>query len=210
MVSQLDVREIQHYNKESSNIIVRSRVFVFLMGFCLGMMFFLWKKRYIVDQSGILGQELFEQLTRITFEPYELLKYIIKNRGTQFLMLTLIACSRRKNLWIGILLAYGGFIAAILLLTSVYHYNMKGIMLCLLMGFPHGICYLMFLCILFHKKEEDDTKYYHKSHEIREKGFYKILTKVVKWVVIIALFVLGVIVECYINPILVIKFSMLL
>ena len=210
MISQLEVREIERYRDGSENIMVRSRVLVFMTGFCLGMIFFLWKKRYIVEESGILGQELFLQLTRINLEQYELLKYIVKCRGMQVCILILAACSRRINLMISMLLTYGGFAAAIFMLTSVYHFDMKGIVLCLLMLFPHGIFYLIFLCILFHKKESDDTKYYHKSRGIREKGFYKVLTEAIKWVVIIILFIVGVMTECYINPILVTKFAMLL
>lgn len=210
MISQLDMQEIEQYRNGRVNIMVRSRVLVFMIGFCLGMVFFLWKKRYIVEESGILGQELFLQLTRISLEQFELLKYIVRSRGIQFFVVILVACSRRVNLMISILLTYCGFMTAIFMLTSVYHYDMKGIVLCLLMIFPHGIFYLILLCILFHKKEDDDTKYYHKGIGIREKGFYKLLTETMKWVVIIILFIVGVMAECYINPILVTKFAMFL
>lgn len=210
MINQLEFQEVEQYRKVSENIMVRSRVLVFMTGFCLGMVFFLWKKRYIVEESGILGQELFLQLTRMSLEQYELLKYIVRNRGIQCLVLILAACSKRINLMLSAVLTYGGFTVAIFMLTSVYHYDMKGILLCLLILFPHGIFYLILLCILFHKKNDDDTKYYHKSNGIKEKGFYKLLTEIVKWVVIIILFIVGVMAECYINPILVRRFAMLL
>lgn len=210
MINQLEIQEIEQYRKVSENIVIRSRVLVFMTGFCLGMMFFLWKKRYIVEESGIIGQELFLQLTRISLEQYELLKYIVRNRGIQFLLLILAASSRRVNLMLSMLLTYGGFVTSIFMLTSVYRYDIKGIILCLLMLFPHGIFYLFLLCILFHKKNEDDTNYYHKSNGIKEKRFYKLLTEIIKWVVIIILFIVGVVAECYINPAFVTKFAMLL
>lgn len=210
MISQLDVHEIKRYGNVRGNIMIRNRMLVFFTGFCLGMMFFLWKKTYITDKSGFLGQEVFVQLVRIQLEQYELIKYIVRNRGIQFCILILAACNRRINRIVNILLTYGGFLTAIFMLTLAYRYGVKGIFLWLLMIFPHGIFYLILFCILFHKKEDDDTKYYHKSNWIKEKRYYKVLTEIVKWIVIIMLFVMGVVAECYICPILVTRFAMFL
>lgn len=210
MISQLEMQEIGQRSNGTANIILKSRGIVFMTGFCLGMMFFLWKKKYIVNESGILGQELFLQLTRMSLEQYELLKYITKSRGIQFLILMLVSCSKRVNFLLSMLLSYGGFATALFMLTSVYRYDMKGLVLCFLLIFPHGIFYLILLIILFHKKLDDDTKYYHKSRGIKGIGFYKVLTEAVKWVVIIIAFAVGVIAECYINPVLVKRFAMLL
>ena len=135
----------------------------FLLGICSAN---LWMKQYVLD-IGILNQYFLEQYnqTDIVYEAY--LWYLVKSRGTPFVLLLAAAGTRYRK-------------------TAIIKLGSKGIVLIVTALAPQGIFYAMAGIVLFRYMLEYPMVRWDAGRSIRLGLFL----------------MLGIITECYVNPVL--------
>lgn len=175
---------------------------LFMTGFCVGMLFFYLVGDSFGKKAGNMLLDTFRQLQRMEEATKELLIYILECRVRQALLLIIVASGRLNKLVFYTVVGLAGFITGIMLLLFAYQFGFMGIIVAVGMIFPQGICYYKAFQIIFeeqYRTNNGDTNYYHNRNGITQSGWHKkkwILWKIVKC---IALILLGVLAETYIN-----------
>lgn len=185
------------------NTVPDGRVLVFLTGFCLGMVFF-----YLAGIT-LMGEEYFPsafstdhiaKLRDFNFYAAGLFEYVTTKRMGQLMFILICATSFMRRIFSYAILGWGGFEIGIVMFSFVYQYGIKGLLLSVLLLFPHGIFFLASFLLLFDKSWIDDKKTYHNYSEIMENGLHNRFTKLKKIVIVLLLWGLGILSEVYINP----------
>ena len=147
----------------------------FLLGICSAN---LWMKQYVLD-IGILNQYFLEQYnqTDIVYEAY--LWYLVKSRGTPFVLLLAAAGTRYRKTAVMLAAVWLGFCFGMVICTAIIKLGSKGIA-------PQGIFYAMAGIVLFRYMLEYPMVRWDVGRSIRLGLFL----------------MLGIITECYVNPVL--------
>ena len=98
----------------------------FLLGICSAN---LWMKQYVLD-IGILNQYFLEQYNRadIVYEAY--LWYLVKSRGTPFVLLLAAAGTRYRKTAVMLTVVWLGFCFGMVICMAIIKLGSKGILLC--------------------------------------------------------------------------------
>lgn len=208
MTEQLEYTNYRQIERKRINMIPQSRLLVFMTGFCLGMMFFLFQRSYIVEESGLLDDEWMRQVQRVKLKKMDFLLYIKDVRLIQMILVFMASVSRMAKFFLYCGIGYMGFAAGVIMLTSVYRYDMKGLLFCFFIFFPHGIFYLLICWIFFYKVMGNSAYYEHNNSLIKQKKWYKWLTGILLIVIIFGFFMLGILTEAYVNPTIVQKIAL--
>lgn len=117
----------------------------FLLGICSAN---LWMKQYVLD-IGILNQYFLEQYnqTDIVYEAY--LWYLVKSRGTPFVLLLAAAGTRYRKTAVMLAAVWLGFCFGMVICTAIIKLGSKGIVLIVTALAPQGIFYAMAGIVLF-------------------------------------------------------------
>ena len=157
------------------------------VGFLIGIIY-----ENIVSGKQVVISELFLKSnlqrylqTDIIIKKY--LWYVVKERVFFLAIVCLLGCMRWKKVFVICLLSMFGFLGGILTVSAVIQLGMKGILFCLIGILPHGLFYGIGYSILIN--------YWFRFPE-RQWNRTKMLFLVV-------MFLVGIIVETYVNPILV-------
>lgn len=185
------------------NTMPDGRMLVFMTGFCLGMVFFYFSKGSGIDSNPLTPLLAPSQISQLkNFETFKggLLEYVTITRLGQLIFLFLCATSA-----IGGILAYSilgglGFEFGLLMFSSVYQNGILGILLAIMMFFPHGIFYIIVFLKIFYKFWGIDKKYYHNNNAINSSSWHNKVTELRKILVILTVFCFGILSETYINP----------
>ena len=142
----------------------------FLLGICSAN---LWMKQYVLD-IGILNQYFLEQYnqTDIVYEAY--LWYLVKTRGTPFVLLLAAAGTRYRKTAVMLTVVWLGFCFGMVICTAITALA------------PQGIFYAMAGIVLFRYMLEYPMVRWDAGRSIRLGLFL----------------MLGIITECYVNPVL--------
>lgn len=154
----------------------------FLLGICSAN---LWMKQYVLD-IGILNQYFLEQYnqTDIVYEAY--LWYLVKSRGTPFVLLLAAAGTRYRKTAVMLATVWLGFCFGMVICTAIIKLGSKGIVLIVTALAPQGIFYAMAGIVLFRYMLEYPMVRWDVGRSIRLGLFL----------------MLGIITECYVNPVL--------
>lgn len=123
--------------------------------------------------------------TEIIAEEY--LGYVLRARAFPLIGLCILSCMRWKKLLVGACLIWTGFLTGIVTVSGVMQLGMKGLLLCLVGMFPHMICYGLAYGLLL--------SYLHQYPKKQWNGAKTAF-------VVLAMFV-GILLETYVNPLLV-------
>ena len=109
----------------------------FLLGICSAN---LWMKQYVLD-IGILNQYFLEQYNRadIVYEAY--LWYLVKSRGTPFVLLLAAAGTRYRKTAVMLTVVWLGFCFGMVICMAIIKLGSKGIVLIVTALAPQGILY---------------------------------------------------------------------
>lgn len=173
---------VKYYKNRNQLLII-----ILAVGFFVGILY-----ENIVSKSQGMSIELFQtyflkQFAQVEIVTEEYLWYVARARMAPFLLLCLFGLSRWKKTLVSICIAWAGFLLGIITVSSVIQLGIKGILFCLAGMFPHIIFYVMaygvYLLHLYHypSRQWDGTK-----------------------IVFIALMMfLGIVLETYLNPIII-------
>ena len=162
-------------------------IIILAVGFLIGIIY-----QNVLSSRNMLTVELFHRdklqqylQTQVVAEKY--LWYVVKSRVMILAIVCLLSCIRWKKMLVVSFLLIIGFFGGILTVSATLQLGMKGILLCLAGIFPQGIFYGTMYWILI-------TYWFYYPE--RQWNRVKILFLTV-------LFVVGIIVEVYVNPLLV-------
>ncbi len=186
-----------------SNTVPDSRMFVFLAGFCLGMVFFYLCRSVIKNENpfdAVVSAQKLSQLESIFDYKAGLLEYVAGIRAGQLIILLLCATS-----FAGGVIAYGilgwcGFELGMMVFAAMYQYGIIGLLFSMLLLTPHEIFYFLAVLILFQKWFIKDGKNGCDGNCVSEKkGWRKRAIEVRKVIIVLILFMAGILSEVYIN-----------
>lgn len=157
------------------------------VGFFLGIIY-----ENIVSRDSVVLSELFFRSnlehylqTNIISEIY--LWYVAKTRVFLLMIVCGLSYFRWKKLFVGLCLTLCGFFAGTVTVAAVIQLGIKGILLCIAGLFPQGIFYVMAYSMLF--------VYWFRYPDSRWNR--------TKLLFVILMFLMGIILEAYVNPVVV-------
>lgn len=185
---------------KTKNTIPDSKLLVLGTGFLLGLVFFYFAGKQLIEDSGLLSQESIEPLKNFSMDQNGYLIYIAGIRIKQFLFVLFCSLSIWGGYFLYVVLGWGGFQWGILFYAAMYQYGMRGMFYCIFMLLPQGIFYFLAFVQFMNKKLGSDKKYYHKNINITSSRAMNIGENVKAFFVIMVLLCLGILSESYINP----------
>lgn len=159
---------------------------IFMCGFLAGILYVNMIARSYIVSMGILSDLFLEQFAENNLNTWEYMWYVLKLRVMPVILLLLPWTLRLKRIMSACLLLWTGFSSGLLLTAAVLKLGIKGIFLCLIGSLPHFICYIVvYGIILIYIFTYPDTRWNHT-----------------KTVCLVLFLLLGLISECYVNPVL--------
>lgn len=160
-------------------------VLCYMAGFFAGILYVNLISRAYIASTGIFNDYFLEEYAQTDLVVGEFFLYVAYIRFVPVVFLGALACTRmRKGVALGYIL-WTGFSSGMILTTSVMKMGARGILLCLLGLTPQFICYgaayLMLLWFMF--------TYPHTRWN---------LSKTVSFALLV---LTGIVLECYVNPV---------
>ena len=158
----------------------------YMLGFCAGILYAnLFAKEYIISM-GILSEYFLKQYSADDIETAEYLWYVVRIRMAPVLLLGALGCTRLRKGVVAAFILWTGFSSGLLFTSAVIKMGVKGIILCLIALIPQFLFYAAgYLALLW---------YLYTYPQIRWN-----LTKTVIFLLLLAV---GMLLECYVNPVL--------
>lgn len=156
-----------------------------MLGFCAGILYAnLFAKDYIISM-GILSEYFLKQYSADEIDTAEYLWYVARLRLAPALLLGALGCtSLRKGIAAAFIL-WTGFSSGLLFTSAVIKMGVKGIILCLIALVPQFVFYIAaYLALLL---------YLYTYPQI---GW-----NLTKTVIFLFLLMVGILLECYVNPV---------
>lgn len=157
------------------------------VGFLIGIIY-----ENMVAKSSVILAELFLRSnlerylqTNIVSEKY--LWYVVKARIILLAIISILSCFKWKKLFVILSLTVCGFFTGVMSVAAVMQLGIKGILLCIAGILPQGIFYVMAYSMLF--------AYWFRYPESRWNR--------TKMLFVIIMFLAGIVLETYVNPVLV-------
>ena len=143
----------------------------FLLGICSAN---LWMKQYVLD-IGILNQYFLEQYNRadIVYEAY--LWYLVKSRGTPFVLLLAAAGTRYRKTAVMLTVVWLGFCFGMVICMAIIKLGSKGIVLIVTALAPQGIFYAMAGIVLFRYMLEYPMVRWDHYRVLCKSGTYRLV-----------------------------------
>lgn len=172
----MEVREIK---KAASTI--------FMLGFFVGIIYSnVFAKEYIFS-TGIFSDYFFEQYSVHMINDKDYLFFIMRIRLLPLFVVGIASCTKYKKLVASILILWTGFSSGLLFTAATLKLGLRGIVLCIAGILPHYICYIASYSILV---------IYMYTYPNNRWNYTKVMS-------LIIFILLGIISECYINPVII-------
>lgn len=156
-----------------------------MLGFLFGILYLnIVSGKYIMD-TGVWGEPFQEQYLQTEINMGEFMGYVAYVRICPVICLAVLGCTRLRKAAVYGFLLWTGFSSGMILTSAVIKMGIKGIVLCLISLTPHFICYIAGYVILL---------WFLLSYP----GSRWNLSKTVCFALLMAM---GVLLECYVNPI---------
>lgn len=161
-------------------------VLYYMLGFCAGILYAnLFAKDYIISM-GILSEYFLNQYSADEIETAEYLWYVARIRLTPVLLLGALGCTKLRKGIVAAFILWTGFSSGLLFTSAVIKMGVKGIILCLIALIPQFLFYAAgYLALLW---------YLYTYPQVR----WNLMTTVI----FIFLLAVGILLECYVNPVL--------
>ena len=161
-------------------------IFYLAVGFFVGILY-----ENIVSRRYGLSIDIFQtyflqqyKQTEIVAEKY--LGYVLKARVVPLMGLCVLACVRWKKILAGVSVCWTGFLAGVMMVSALMQLGAKGVLFCMVAMFPHIICYGLAYGILL--------SYFYRYPKAR--------WNYAKTVFVILVMFIGILLETYLNPLL--------
>lgn len=182
-------------------------LYVFLFGFFIGVFFMNFWKSILLTDAGFLDEEMLYQMKYTQIDTGLFFFYVLKKRLASFFLLAVMATT-----CLGIAVTYGafvwyGFAGGSFMAAVCLRYGLKGILLLCAAFLPQYLlyvpafwlllswCYQICCTLYFPAKVYGGWEDTYRS----KKAF--LLAKGVQLLVLLAVVITGIILESYVNPI---------
>lgn len=159
---------------------------LFMLGFLAGILYANIVSKQYVTVTGIFNEYFLNQYVQTEVVVEEYIWYIMQVRLLPFAIICILGCTRLKKPAVLLCLLWTGFSTGMLAVASVMHLGMKGIMLCVVGIMPHFIFYILSYTVLL-------WYFYNYPNTRWNSG---------KTMFVVLTFAIGIILESYMNPIL--------
>lgn len=167
---------------------------IFMLGFLVGIIYVnVFARNYVVSM-GVFSDYFLNQYSVKTIETKEYMFYIMKLRLFPFLLLAIGSSTKYKRMSAAIFVLWTGFSGGVIFAASVLKLGFKGVGLCIIGMLPHFICYIASYTVIL--------LYLFAYPNLRWNS--------TKSMSVIIFILLGIISECYINPVILEMFINLL
>lgn len=165
----------------------KQMVALFMLGFLCGILYVnLALKQYLTDM-GIFNLHFLEQYTGTEFAAKEYLLFLAGIRLLPFGILTGLVLTRLRKVISFVFLVWTGFSWGILLTMAVFYMGLKGIAFCVAGILPQFLFYIpAYVIVLWYGMTYPQSRWNHQ-----------------KTVFVIGMMLTGLILEAYVNPVLV-------
>ena len=160
---------------------------VFLMlGFIVGILYANMISDRYVTASGIFSEYFLNQYVQTEIIAEEYMWSVIRARVFPFLTVCILGCTKWKKILVGAVLGWTGFAGGMLAVSAVMRLGIKGLVLCAAGIFPQALFYILPYTVLL--------LFLYQYPEGRWNTG--------KTIVICLSFVIGILLETYVNPML--------
>lgn len=177
---------------------VQKQVILFLAGFVLGVLYI-----YMIgcQETDFLGIQSLMQISFLEIGYRDYFLYLLKRRGLLGLGMVLIGMTAAGQLLLAGIVMYFGMSIGGMLSVMILRYGWKGIMLGLGFCLPQDLFYIpagsmgISLMAAYGRKKNDRLQIYHTG-EKKKNQLRRILS-------VLGVTIIGILAECYVNPLLV-------
>ncbi|MGF0033757.1 stage II sporulation protein M [Bariatricus sp. SGI.154] len=157
-----------------------------MVGFFLGIMYANLMSKDYITSMGIFNDFFLNQYSQTEIDVVEYIWYVAKIRITPVILAGALGCTKLRKVVVAVILLWTGFSGGMLMTSAVLKMGLKGLILCLVALMPHFVFYIAGYMILLW--------YFFTYPKARWN-----LSKTVSMVLFIAV---GILLECYVNPVL--------
>lgn len=155
------------------------------VGFLAGIIYSNVVQSHLISEMGIFSDYFLNQYLQTDILVTDYLWYLTKVRVIPMGILVILGCTRARKILSGIFLAWTGFACGMIMTAAVLKLGLKGLLLCVAALMPHiffyTVSYLIVLIHFFRFPESD----WNAS----------------KTVSVILFMLAGIVLECYVNPV---------
>ena len=167
---------------------------IFTVGVFAGMVIMNLGKSILLENTGLLDEYTLYQMKYMTVDNSALFCYILGERIKPLLILAVLSTTYLGLVVCGGIAFWYGICGGAFLAVSVLRYGVKGILLVIVGMFPHYIIYVPAMIImLLWCQRMNRTIYFDKSEP-------SILYSLIQFVGILFVFLIGCVLESFLNP----------
>lgn len=161
-------------------------VLFYMLGFLVGIFYAnVFSKDYIASM-GIFNEFFLSQYAQTDVVMGEYMWYVVRVRVLPLVLIGALSCTRLRKSVVVCFLAWTGFSSGMILTSAVMKMGLKGVILCLMSLTPQFVFYIAaYLVLLWYLFDYPKAKWN--------------LTKTTFFLTLLGM---GIILECYVNPIL--------
>lgn len=165
----------------------KKQLLLFCMpGFLLGILYTNLLSEKMVMYTGILSDSFLNQYLYTDVNSAEYVWYVIKARVFPVILVSALGCTRLKRAVVVLVLVWTGFLSGMMMTLAILKMGVKGLILCLVALTPHVFFYIAaYMILLWYLYNYPDSEW-----------------NSVKMISIILFFSVGIILETYVNPVL--------
>ncbi len=175
-------------------------LYLFMAGIFLGMILINLGKKVILADTGILNEESLYQMKYMTVDGNALFWYVLGIRLKPLISLVVLSTTYLGLAAVGTMAVSYGVSAGMFLAAAVMRYGIKGILLVSTAIFPQYLIYgpaLFFLLVWC--EQICRLIYFEKAARLGSRQL--VLVKLLQLLAIIAIIIVGCVLESYVNPI---------
>jgi len=167
---------------------------IFTVGVFAGMVIMNLGKSILLENTGLLDEYTLYEMKYMTVDNSALFCYIIGTRLRSLLTLAVLSTTYLGMLVCGGVTFWYGICGGAFLAASVLRYGVKGILLVIVGLFPHYLIYVPAMIVLLLWCQRLNRKIYFEKTEL------SVLHSLIQLVGILLVFLVGCVLESFLNP----------
>ncbi len=174
---------------------------LFGAGVFVGLIFVNLGKSILLENTGLLDEYTLYDMKYMTVESSALFYYVLQQRMISILLLAVLSTTYLGLAVCGGVTIWYGMCAGVFLGTAVIRYGIKGILLVMAGVFPQYLLYVPgMLALLFWCQGIYKTIYLDRTCGFDGSKTFLMPKSILKLVAIIIVFILGCVLEAFMNP----------
>lgn len=157
-----------------------------MLGFMAGIVYANLMSKDYITSMGIFNELFLNQYSQTEIDVTEYIWYVARIRLAPVILIAALGCTRLRKSVVAAALLWTGFSGGMLMTSAVLKMGLKGLILCLVALTPHFVFYIVgYIILLWYLFTYPEGKWN--------------LSKTVSLVLFVAV---GILLECYVNPVL--------